>query len=247
MATMNRLTRDQIINRALDMCDSPRLDEKCRGGSQSPSATITDPSIATRWFQDGMDQAHILYPMAADIATFPLLFLDGVAAYALPSDYIKDYKDGIQVFNSDGNLVGRMALRSLSRLLNYPTQPGSRGMPAIYTVRGSNIEVRPVPGDQAYTGTLYYYKQPAVVGAAVVPSFPDDLMLIDYVYNRGREWLREAEPLTAQAVLSKAITMLISSGIMGEAEPDQIDLDREYFPGDGGHNWGPGWLGGWPQ
>lgn len=231
MAT-NRLTRDQAINRALDLIDSPRLDERCRGGITGPSATITpDPNIATTWYQEGVDLAHILCPMQAQITTTSVNLTAGTETYALPSDYIQDFNNGLLIADaSSGQLLVRASHRSLDRLLNVPTHSSNRGLPRLYTIVNNLLWVRQVP-DKSYTGTLYYYKLPGTVAAGSVPTFPTDFHVVRYLFLCGKEWLREEKLGAAEMYLRAALSSYQKAGIQQEGENDQITVDREYFPG----------------
>jgi hypothetical protein len=213
---MNRLTRDQILIRALDLADSAVLDNHDR-----PAATIVSTAFTIGWLQEALDYFAKKFPFSQDITSTPISITASSTSFALPSDFVLDYKNGI-VLDSD---QGRMQRRGLSYLLGISTS--STGTPRFYSVRGSTVEFR-FKASQAFTGTLWYYKLPAVLAAADVPAFPDDSVLTDYVWLKCQEYHRVVQTGTARAYADKIIKELQASGIGNEAEEDQIELDPNY-------------------
>jgi hypothetical protein len=118
----------------------------------------------------------------------------------------------------------------------------TRGFPKYYSVV-SNTEaiVRPVP-DRPYTGTLYYFALPAVLTGALIPSFPDDQILIDFLEIRYKEWLQMVPKGSALAYMRQQSSELQKAGYGSEIEPDQIELDKNYF-GDGAQQDRDDWMG----
>lgn len=235
----NRLTRDQILNRALDLLDSVRLNEIDRAGSTGPSATITDPgALSIGWLQDLLDLAHNLYPLQGTIKTQSYTFTQGVTSYAAPSDYIVDYRNGFVLSDNKG----RLRKRGLDYLLGLPTGTSFQARPELYSIVNNNLEIRPAP-DQTYTATLYYYGLPTALAGATVPKFPSDFLLVECLRQRGLEWLREADPGTSFKYLQASLSALVKAGLGQEAEEDQVNVDRRYFPGDPGAIDDSGWMG----
>ena len=240
---MNRLTRDQIILRALNHLDSPRLDEKCRGGSLGPGGTVTDPCLMTQWLQDGIDLAHNLYPLQGRVASQPFTLAGGTGSYALPTNYVLPYGQNSIVLTDaqTGQLLRRLMRRGFEALLPYGTTAQDRAEPTIFSVTAGQWHVRPIP-DKAYTATFWHYALPAVLGTGDVPDFPSDYLLIDYLVERGKEWLRESPGGVANLRLRDAMSQLVKAGLGQEAEEDQIPVDRDSFPGsrdgiDGTNDW----------
>ena len=102
----------------------------------------------------------------------------------------------------------------------------------------------PIP-DKAYTGKVYYYKIPDALTGAVVPTFPNDYILVEYVHLKGKEWLQALQRGSAEVFAKLQIAGLIKAGVLATMEEDQIDFDRPAYPG-GGTTLGGGrsdWMG----
>lgn len=233
---MNRLTRDAILNRALDLLDSARLNEKDRGGEDS--TTILASALSIGWLQDSLDLAINLYPLQGTIKSEPYTFTRGVTEYALPSRYIIDYRDGLIL----GGDKGRMQRRGFAAMLNLAVSEGSYGKPKWYTVKNNLLLIRPAP-NETYTGTLYFYQLPTALTANEVPNFPSDFMLVEYVKMRGLEWLREIPQDSANKYLVMTMAQLLKAGLGQEAEEDQINPDRDAFPGEPAFLDSSRWMG----
>lgn len=234
---MNRLTRDQILIRGLDLIDSPRLDEKDR-----PSTTIVSTALSIGWLQDALDLAHNLYPQSGLLKSATFNITAGTATYTIStiaSDFVLDFKDGVLLPDDKG----RIRRSAFNALLDIPTGSTSRAKPVRYGIQNGTLVFRPVP-NEAYTGvTLYYYSLPAVLGATTVPNFPSDLLLVEYVHLRGKEWLRELPAGSAETYLIAAVARLQKAGLGSEAEMDDtIGLDRQVFPGGGTSYQDPEWF-----
>lgn len=236
----NRLTRDQVLIRALNLVDSPRIDEKDRSGglTQIDAAAVLSPG----WLQDALDLAYNLYPFQGVLKTTTFNITAGTSDYSLAtvaSDFVLDFKDGV-VLPDD---KGRLRRSALNALLNYSISSSSRGIPARYAIHNGLLVLRPVPRDSYTAATLYYYSLPTVLSAATVPNFPNDLILVEYVHLRGREWLRELPAGTAEKYLIDAVARLQKSGLGPEAEMDDvIGVDRDVFPGGGDAHTESGWF-----
>lgn len=226
---MNRLTRDQILVRALDLTDSSVLDNKDR-----PAGTIVAGAYTIGWLQEVLDYFAKKFPFSQDITSTPVSIAANATTFAVPADFVLDYKNGLLLPDDKG----RVQRRGLSYLLNFSLN--NTGLPTFYAVRGSTIEFRP-KADAAYTATLWYYKLPAVLAAADVPQFPDDSILTDYVWLKCQEYHRVAQAGSARGYADKMIKELQAAGIGNEAEEDQIELDAK-FAGD--NSGSPlGWMG----
>mgnify|MGYP001569064498 CR=1 FL=1 len=225
----NRLTRDQILLRGLGLVDSPRLDEK----DQPTAGTIVSTALSIGWLQDALDLAMNLYPMSGALLSATFDITAGTGAYtisAITSTFVLDFKDGI-ILPDD---KGRLTRASFNALLNVPTGTSARSQPTRYGIQNGTLILRPVPLVAYTAATLYYYSLPVVLSAGTVPNFPSDLLLVEYVHLRGREWLRELPAGTAEKYLIDATARLQKSGLGSEAEIDDvISLDRHVFPGGG--------------
>jgi len=213
---MNRLNRDQILIRALDLADSSVLDLKDR-----PAGTIVASAFTIGWLQEALDYFCKKFPFSQDIKSTPVNIAADSTTIAVPADFVLDYKNGI-VLDDD---KGRMQRRGLSYLLNFSLS--AKSTPRFYSVRGTTIEFRN-KADKAYTGVLWYYFLPAVLAASDVPFFPDDSVLTDYVWIKCQEYHRVQQPGSARAYADKIIKELQAAGIGNEAEEDQLELDPNF-------------------
>lgn len=213
---MNRLTRDQILIRALDLADSAVLDTKDR-----PSATIVSTALSIGWLQEALDFFIKKFPFGATITTSPVSLAADATSFSVPTDFIQDYYNGIVLSDNQG----RLGRRGLGAILNRSTT--ATGKPRIYSVKGSTIHIWPKT-NKAYTGTLYYYQLPTALAASTVPTFPDDLILVEYVWIKAQEWQRLVPPGTAMKFANDRIAELQRSGIGNEAEEDQLPIDPHF-------------------
>ena len=225
----NRLTRDTILLRALSLIDAPRLDEK----DQPTAGTIVSTALTIGWLQDALDLAHHLYPWQGELKSATFNITAGTGSYTIStiaSDFVQDFKNGV-VLPDD---KGRLRRAPFTKLLEYRTGTSSREKPQRYGIQNNLLILRPVPSESYTSATLYYYSLPAVLAAGTIPRFPNDLLLVEYVHLRGREWIREIPAGTAEKYLIDACARLQKSGLGPEAEiDDEIPLDRDVFPGGG--------------
>lgn len=224
---MNRYNRDQILTRALDMVDSPSLNSRERpGGAISGSMTAG-------WLQDALDLFHHEFPWAGVVRKASVqIGTDGLMT--LPSDFILDVRDGIVLGTNPSR---RLARTSLQRFIDLQTVNTQAGDPLRYVVRPPQIEVLPAPRT-ATSATLWYYALPSVLTSNVVPTFPSDWVLIEYVRLRCKEWLNALPPGSAVAYARDEIARLRRTGLANEPEDDRIPLDRETFIRPGGrYDW----------
>ncbi len=234
---MNRLTRDQILIRALDNVDSPTLNAKER-----PSGSILPTAMSIGWLQEGLDFFHTRFPFGSTIQSTTITWVTGQESYALPTTFIQDYRDGVLHASDQGRMI-RKGFGYLLDIANATTS--QQGKPSFYAIVGSNLYVRPLPSSDwgGLTATLYYYGLPAVLTASSVPSFPSDLVLVRYVYLRGLEWTRSVPPGTAEQYAIQVVADLQKQGIGNEAEDSQIPFDRSAFPGSRPGNDPNSWMG----
>lgn len=235
---MNRMTRDELLHGGLDQADLASLDQHDR-----PHGVIVEGAYSISWLQQGLDWFHQAYPWAALIKTATLAIVANVDTYELPTDYVQDVRDGLIL--QDGSNKGRVRRRGLTNILDGQVSlaPGQTltQRPAWYSVHSLGttqtaasgfpkvIQVFPMP-DRAYTGTLYYYALPNVlIDGAVVPVFPSDYILIEYLRIRGLEWGRQLPVGTHMEFAKKALGDLQSSGFGREAEDNVIPLDPSVF------------------
>ena len=230
---VNRLTRDQIIGKALDLADSPTLDEKNR----SDGSAIDTTAPAIEWLQQGVDLFYTLYPQAGTVTSTSIAIVAGTTSYAMPSDLILTYQNGI-VLATDKK---RLSKRSLSYVLNLDQT--RTGTPKFYREEPPNWKIWPEP-DKAYTGTAYYHKMPAALATGTVPTFPSDFLLVEYLHIKMKEWLNAVPKGSALQFALNIVSKFVKAGIINQLEEEQIPFDREAFPGGGSY---PGsqydWMG----
>lgn len=212
----NRLDRDTILKRALDLTDSPALDAKDR-----PIGTILSTALSISWLQEALDFIIKKFPFSSDIKTSVVSLAKGDTSFALPDDFVLDYVNGIVL---DDN-KGRLTRRGFGTILNRSTT--ATGTPTIYSIKGSTCHIWKKT-DKAYTGTLYYYYLPNVLAATTVPTFPDDWILVQYVWIKAQEWHKSLLPGSAMEFANKYIADLQKSGIGPESEEDQLGIDAEF-------------------
>jgi len=233
----NRKTRDEIIMEALDLTDSPTLDQKER-----PDGVNVTGVLAARWLQTYLDLFHTKFPLSNGLACATITFRPGVSEYAFPTDFIQIYRNGMYLTGADN--PGRLRHVSLDRVLEWLSSQLTRtGQPSRFTVTGNGIFRIFVTPDKEYTAEIWYYAMPDPVAAGDIPPFPPDHILIDCLHLRMREWLQMVPQGSALAFAHSAIAELQKSGISNEPEPDQIDLDPDTFRGGGGVDTGSGWMG----
>src|SRR6185503_8029195 len=190
------MTRNEIIERALDMVDSPALSQKER-----PEGLVQQDAMSIGWLQDALDYVHRRYPFGATIATGALSFVVGTTSYNLPSNYLLDVRDGVLIMQTSTKV--RLKRRSLQWLLDQDRGSNATpDVPAHYVITGSTLRIFPSP-NAAYTGEVWYYSLPTVLTANTIPSFPDDWSLVEYVRLRGTEWIGQAQPGSAMAYLAQ--------------------------------------------
>jgi len=224
---MNRLNRDEILIRALDLADSPVLDAQDR-----PSGTIVAAAFSPGWLQEALDIFAKKFPFSQTLIEVAVSIPANTGSVSrstitVPADYIQDYRNGILLDDDDG----RLQRRSIDFLFGLSRGTGSSpviGTPKLYAVVGATIYLHP-QADVLYNGDLWYYQLPAVLGATTVPFFPDDHILVEYVWLKAQEWHRVIPPGSAFVFADKMIADLQKAGIGSEAEPDVIPLDKRIF------------------
>lgn len=220
---INRLDRDTILNRALDRADSAVLDQKDR-----PSGTIIAAALSITWLQEGIDYFYKKFPWQGTITNVVRNIAENDTQIVLPDDFILDYENGI-ILEEDG---GRLQRKGLSHLLSRPVGTASspnRGEPEIYTIVGNVIEFRPKANKSYPNALLWYYALPAVLTSSDLPTFPDDSILVEYVWIKAQEWHRRLPIGSSFKYANERISEMQTAGIGLEAEPEKIPYDRDSF------------------
>jgi len=220
---MNRLTRDQIINRALDLADSPVLDAKDRPSSP----TIESDALSITWLQEALDIFAKRFPWSLNLTEASISIAENDTSFSVPSDFIIDYRNGVVLAEDARRLVRRSLNVILNQLVGTSTSP-VRGVPDMYAVRGSTIKFMP-KAQKAYSATLHYYSLPSTLDSGDTPFFPDDYILVHYVWIKAQEWHRVVPIGTALQYSEDRIKDLQKAGIGLESEPTEIELDKQTF------------------
>lgn len=224
---MNRLTRDEILGRALDMVDSPSLDQKDR-----PGGVVQPNAMCIGWLQDALDLFHRTFPWTGLITSVAVNLVSGTASYTLPTNYTQDVHDGLRIMQTSPQIKRRLLRKSFSWLLSKDTTTDAKGTPEVYVILPNTIRVWPIP-DTSYTAELWYYSLPTVLTPSQRPTFPDDWTLVEYVRLRGKEFTTEAEAGTAIKYARATISELLKSGLGIEGDLDDLPLDRGTWRGSG--------------
>jgi hypothetical protein len=214
-----RLTRNQIIQHALDMVDSAELDNHDRPGK----GPVVGQAYTLRWLQDALDYFSHIFPWAYDVATQAVTITG--ATFATPDDFILDVRNGLVLTLNNGGM--RLYKRSVQDIINASLSTGTN-KPQIYAVMDDVIRVAPTP-DQAYSATLWYYALPDVMGGCEYPKFPSDWILIEYLRLRALEWLRALPPGSAMDYAEKMVAKLQRAGFDNEPEYQEIQWDNKFM------------------
>lgn len=219
----NRLTRDELITAALDAVDAPSLDAKER-----PSGVLTG-TLGVGWLQRALDFFFKHFPIKGVLTSATVTFTAHDRLFDLPANFLLDYYDGLRIDSREGvPYFGRMRRRGLSALL--AVNPNIEGPPTKYAITGdTQATLRPVP-DANYSATLVYYRLPTLfLAASEIPAFPDDQILVDFLELRYKEWLQMVPKGAALEYARGQVAALQKAGYGNEAEPDQIEFDREFY------------------
>ncbi len=226
---MNRLDRDTIINRALDLADSSVLDAKDRPSSP----TIEDDALSITWLQEALDIFAKRFPWSLNLTTSAPSITAGDVDFTVPSDFVLDYRNGLGLTNVSPGFafLGRLQRKSLNFLLDLPQGSVASpvvGPPTYYAVRGNSVLFAP-KADKSYLMIFHYYQLPTALVGGEVPYFPDDYILVHYVWIKAQEWHRVVPIGTALQYSEDRIKDLQKAGIGLEAEPTEIELDKGTF------------------
>lgn len=213
----NRLTRDQIINKALDLADSPSLDAHDRPSNP----TISASAFCLDWLQEGLDCFYAEFPWQAVLATASGTLAQGATSITFPATYIIDVKHGVVI----PSLNRRLIRTSFQKWIDRNTIYTSQGVPEVYATKGNTLMVHPIP-DASYAYTLYYYSLPATMSGGTIPDFPTDWVLVKYLHIACQEWIRMVPPGSARSYALGEIGRIRKAGLQGEPEDNEIPLSR---------------------
>lgn len=234
MPYVNRLTRDQIIEQALDMADLPELDQQSR---PTGAAVIAAAAFPIDWLQRIIDTLHIEFPWGGVVARATGSLASGslnVTDFA-PTDFILDVRNGFIIQRSGS--TKRLLRRGLQEIIDRQTMHDLGGSPStnapkMYCFNARSLRLD-ITSDQAYDYILWYYQLPAALPlGTTVPLFPSDRILVDGIYIRALEWARKLPPNSMQQWLEKvAIPSIRNSDLGQEPESEVIPLDPTRFHG----------------
>src|SRR6185437_7958326 len=125
-----------------------------------------------------------------DEATLDFSTVAGTSTYPQPANLGKDRSLHFTVTSQVGELTS-VGLRTLDRSVSVS------GVPRLYALTGSNIQLYPVP-DGVYTLELRYWAQPAqLVNDTDTPSIPADYHDMLLYWALKRAYSAEDDPQTA--------------------------------------------------
>ena len=221
------------------MADLPELDQQSR-----PSTTIVSTAFVINWFQRCLDTMHQEFPWAGTVSSATGTVSTLKTANLAPTDFILDMRNGFWL--KIGGTTRQLVRRNLADILMYQARNDLAGnpmksQPARYSFSGRDLNLDITP-DASYSYVLNYYAMPAVVTGAVVPNFPSDHVLVDYVYLRALVWARRLPQGSAMKYLREVeIPALREAGLSQEPESDHIPLDPIQFRGARRRPWD--WMG----
>lgn len=201
-----------------------------------PDEVNIDPAAhSISWLQNCLDLFYNEIPQAGIVTSTSITLTVNTPTVALPADFIMDVKHGVILPAEKRRLLRWPLQKVITASLTTTT-----GEPARYTVQGGSLRVTPTP-KKTYPALLWYYAMPAVLGAADVPNFPSDFVLVEYVRLRALEWVHKLQPGTALTYARDQVAKLRKSGLFFLPEDDQIEVDPETFRAAGGDR--NSWMG----
>jgi len=228
---MSHYCRDEILTQGLELAASPTVIQH-----DMPGGMVASNAWSIKWLQNALDLFHRKYPFSSDIVDVNItirasnvdLVLSSDLVTYLPTDYIIDVKDGIDItINNQIFFLIRKSYQYWRRYyLTCQNTPSSR--PYIYTKINNKIKVLPLL-DNPVSGVLHYYSLPSALNPQDPVTFPDEFILIEFVRLKALEWTRAREvPIgTAQQYLVKQLAGLRVSGLLDEPEfEDAVPLNN---------------------
>jgi hypothetical protein len=249
---MNRFSRDEILQQALDMADTATLNIHDR-----PDKVIMPHAYSIRWLQQLLDMFHERYPFAIDVTKAPMVIQAGLEDVmvagelrSLPEDFSIDVTDGLICSSSDTHFyrVRKIAFQEWLRIQTfYRSQRATQPRVLYYTIINNTIKIVPTL-EEPRPAELWYYRLPPVLNAYDKPAGPSDWTLIEYVRLRALEWSHHpaVTPGAAKAYAERELAAERQTGLLQKSEFDKMTLSGFNYL-DNAENYGPmGWMGGWP-
>jgi hypothetical protein len=240
-----------LINIALDIAQLSNLDVHDR-----PAGTITATAFSIKWLQDILDFWYHIMPFSATVVDIGINCTANNDFITLPSDFILDVRNGLEVQTVPGDVnsyVKKYRL-SLQKFRNERLRhQGAQGVkyPEYYCVVGDDgvvatqyqkMRITPTPSI-ATVCRLWYYQLPPVITGTQKPKFPDDYACIEYVRLRALEWAGINTPGTAQKFCTDIVSKYKASGLLNEPEDDEIPMDELSYRGRGRQVGHTAWMG----
>lgn len=223
---MNRLSRDQICLRALDLADVPSLDTNDR-----PSGTLVGGAFTAEWLQEGIDWFYQQVPMAGLFTNIPVTYTQS-GQITIPSDFLVDLRDGMVITDDPRWRLVRVSAQEYVQRSILGTASTAPSQPAYYFVQPPLIFFFNRSGinpDKSYAGKLYYFQLPAALQGATIPNFPSDLVLVDYVRLKCQEFVRAIPAGSALDYAERHVGKIRKAGLFNEPENDEFPLDPRKF------------------
>lgn len=217
----NRYARDELIRIGLDMASVPNLKYH-----DCPDGVVLDSAYSIQWLQDIIDFWYHMVPFSSGVQFVELNIPALTSSIAVPGDFILDVRDGYIVQTTpDVSSKKRMQRLPLQKWitcdLSCQGKPASHSI--YYMIQGNNIRVSPM-SSSIQRAWLWYYFLPASLRSTDKPPFLSDYVLIEYIRIRALEWCGHFPPGTAQKFCDNIVSQMRSSGLMNEAENDDIPV-----------------------
>ncbi len=224
----NRYTRDEILTKGLNLVVSSPLDSHDRkGGLISSNAYCID------WLQQALDMAHKRFPFSLDITSAKVLITPRLSFVTLldnpnlflPEDFEVDVKDGLVV--DFANEIRRLKRVSFPQWLDVYNSSFNRGQarPQVYAFWDNKLQIAPVT-ESGFPAALWHYRLPDVLGPSDKPKFPDEWVLVEFIRIKGKEFINQYPPGTAETYMVKQLARLKQSGLLHDAELDYVPLQQ---------------------
>ena len=247
----NRYVRDEIIAVAISMAQLPNLEQH-----DIPDGVVQQDAYSIQWLQDILDFWYHIMPFSATVVETPLICTVNSDTIILPSDFILDVRNGLEVQTIPGNITSyvkkyRLPLQKFrnERLRHQ----GAQGVkyPEYYCVVGDDgnvltqyqtMRVTPTPSIPTRCN-LWYYQFPPALEANQKPKFPNDYACIEYIRLRALEWAGINTPGIAQKFTTDIVSKYKASGLLNEPEDDEMPQDEQVFRRRGRQSSHTSWMG----
>lgn len=247
----NRYSRDELIIIAINMVQLSNLETH-----DAPLGVVQSNAFSIKWLQDILDFWYHIMPFSATVVDVPISCTANSDIIVLPSDFILDVRNGLEVQTVPGDVNSykkkwRLPLQKFrnKRLehqgatgVNFPEYYCVVGDDGVVATQYQRMRITPTPSI-ATLCKLWYYKLPPVITATQKPKFPDDYACIEYIRLRALEWAGINTPGTAQKFCTSIVAKYKASGLLNEPEDDEIPLDEQVYRHGGRQFSHTAWMG----